>query len=83
LQETAQLVKDAGQKCVIYCGDIRDEERCKDIVERAYSDFGSVDILVNNAAFQVGAMVCCLCLAVHGVRCVAAAALHSSVDGMT
>ena len=33
-------------------GDIADQQHCKSIVERAVSEFGQLDILVNNAAFQ-------------------------------
>jgi hypothetical protein len=37
---------------VLVPGDIADPQHCKDIVERAVSEFGKLDILVNNAAFQ-------------------------------
>ncbi len=51
-QETVRVVEDAGRKAVAYPGDIRDEEFCKSLIERTVEDLGSIDILVNNAAFQ-------------------------------
>ncbi|GAB2596076.1 oxidoreductase [Paractinoplanes abujensis] len=51
--DTAQLIEKAGQKAVRVPGDIRDEEHCKTIVERAVAELGGVDILVNNAAYQM------------------------------
>ena len=52
-RDTAQLVEKAGRKAVTVAGDIRDEEHCTTLVERAVSDLGGLDILVNNAAFQM------------------------------
>jgi NAD(P)-dependent dehydrogenase (short-subunit alcohol dehydrogenase family) len=52
-RETAQLVEKAGRKAVTVPGDIRDEGHCMSIVERAVSDLGGLDILVNNAAYQM------------------------------
>lgn len=52
-KESAKLVEEAGQKAVLMPGDIGDEDHCKKIVEKAISEFGQVDILVNNAAFQM------------------------------
>lgn len=34
-------------------GDIRDEGHCTTLVERAVNDLGGLDILVNNAAYQM------------------------------
>jgi NAD(P)-dependent dehydrogenase (short-subunit alcohol dehydrogenase family) len=51
--ETARVVEAAGRRCVRVAGDIRDESQCKRIVERAVEEFGRLDILVNNAAFQM------------------------------
>ncbi|KAG5177098.1 putative oxidoreductase [Tribonema minus] len=51
--ETAQLVKDAGRKCIIVPGDIRHEDRCKGLAERCVRELGGIDILVNNAAYQM------------------------------
>jgi NAD(P)-dependent dehydrogenase (short-subunit alcohol dehydrogenase family) len=52
-QETAQLIEKAGRKAVRVPGDIRDEEHCKAIIDRAVSELGGIDILVNNAAYQM------------------------------
>ena len=34
-------------------GDIRDEGHCRDLIERTFQQFGRLDVLVNNAAFQM------------------------------
>ncbi len=52
-KETAALIEKAGRKAVAIPGDISDEQHCKAIVDRAVKEFGSIDILVNNAAFQM------------------------------
>ncbi len=51
--ETARAVEDAGRRCVRVPGDIQDEAHCVRLVERAVGEFGHLDILVNNAAFQM------------------------------
>jgi len=52
-KETARFVEEAGRKAVLMPGDIQQEEHCKQIVNRAVEEFGQLDILVNNAAFQM------------------------------
>jgi len=52
-ESTAELVRQAGRKAVLVKGDIRSEEHCKSIIEKAVAEFGQIDILVNNAAFQM------------------------------
>lgn len=52
-QETARLIEAAGQKAVLVAGDIREEEHCRLIIDKAVLEFGGIDILVNNAAFQM------------------------------
>lgn len=52
-QETAKWVEEAGQKAVLLAGDISEEAHCKKIVQRAVEEFGQVDVLVNNAAYQM------------------------------
>jgi len=52
-QATVQLIEKAGRKAVAVPGDIREEAHCTAIVEKALSDLGGVDILVNNAAYQM------------------------------
>ena len=52
-KETAKHVEQAGRKAVLVPGDIQEEEHCKALVKRALEEFGGVDILVNNAAYQM------------------------------
>lgn len=52
-RETARWVEQAGRKAVKLPGDIRDEQHCNQIIDRAFEQFGKLDILVNNAAFQM------------------------------
>ncbi|MGY1886260.1 SDR family oxidoreductase [Blastococcus sp. SYSU DS0753] len=52
-QNTAKYVEQAGRKCVLVPGDISDRAHCKTIIPKAVEEFGRVDILVNNAAFQM------------------------------
>jgi len=52
-QETARWVEQAGRKAVLAPGDISKEAHCKTLVERAVNELGGLDILVNNAAFQM------------------------------
>lgn len=51
-QETARWVARAGRSALRLPGDIRDERHCESLVERTFDEFGRLDILVNNAAFQ-------------------------------
>ena len=51
--ETVRLVGQAGQKILCVPGDISNEETCVDIIEAIVKEFGRLDILVNNAAFQM------------------------------
>jgi hypothetical protein len=52
-RETARVVEKAGRKCLTVPGDIREEAHCQEVVRRAKEEFGRLDILVNNAAFQM------------------------------
>ena len=50
--ETVRLVTEAGRKAVAVRGDIGGEPHCRALVDRAFQEFGRLDVLVNNAAFQ-------------------------------
>jgi NAD(P)-dependent dehydrogenase (short-subunit alcohol dehydrogenase family) len=52
-QETARVVEEAGRKAVRVPGDVRDEAHCQDIVQKAVEEFGRIDVLINNAAYQM------------------------------
>ncbi len=52
-QLTADVIKDAGQKVLLMPGDISEEKHCRQMVERVVEEFGGIDILVNNAAYQM------------------------------
>jgi len=52
-RDTAKYVEDAGRTCVLVAGDLADRTHAKTIIPKAVEAFGKVDILVNNAAFQM------------------------------
>ena len=52
-QDTKRLVEEAGRSAVLVPGDVADPEHCRRIVQTAVDEFGRVDVLVNNAAFQM------------------------------
>jgi NAD(P)-dependent dehydrogenase (short-subunit alcohol dehydrogenase family) len=52
-QDTARYVEEAGRKCVLVAGDLSDRAHAKTIIPKAVEAFGKVDVLVNNAAFQM------------------------------
>ena len=51
-RQVVQLVEDAGRKAVAVPGDIADEGFCRQLVERAVSELGGIDVLVNVAGKQ-------------------------------
>ena len=52
-KDTAEWVKKAGRKAVLISGDLADPAHCRAVIARAVEGFGKIDILVNNAAFQM------------------------------
>lgn len=52
-KETAKWVEEAGRKAVLIPGDISEEGHCIHIIDQAVEAFGQIDILVNNAAYQM------------------------------
>jgi NAD(P)-dependent dehydrogenase (short-subunit alcohol dehydrogenase family) len=51
--ETVRVVEASGRKAVALAGDLTDEAFCREIVERTVNELGGIDILVNNAAYQM------------------------------
>jgi NAD(P)-dependent dehydrogenase (short-subunit alcohol dehydrogenase family) len=51
-RETCRWVSDAGRRAVALPGDIREEAHCTRMIDCAFDEFGRLDILVNNAAYQ-------------------------------
>ena len=49
---TKSYVEEEGQKCYLISGDISRESFCKNSVDKVHKQFGSLDIIVNNAAVQ-------------------------------
>jgi len=52
-QETARWVEQAGRQCLLLPGDLAHKVHCRALVEKTVERFGRIDILVNNAAFQM------------------------------
>ncbi|WP_373055767.1 SDR family oxidoreductase [Zunongwangia sp. H14] len=50
--ETKKMVEKEGQKCLIIEGDLKNEDFCKQSIQKCLSEFNKIDILVNNAAVQ-------------------------------
>lgn len=52
-EKTAELVREAGRRAVLVPGDLTSEEMCREVAARANEEFGRIDVLVNNAGFQM------------------------------
>ncbi|MFF4982955.1 SDR family oxidoreductase [Streptomyces sp. NPDC001046] len=51
--ETVRLVESAGRRAVAVSCDIREEDNCRALIDSAVQEFGRIDVLVNNAAYQM------------------------------
>jgi NAD(P)-dependent dehydrogenase (short-subunit alcohol dehydrogenase family) len=52
-EETKRVIEnEEGRRCILIKGDVSDPAFCREAVERTVAEFGHLDILVNNAAFQ-------------------------------
>ncbi|MDG6348940.1 SDR family oxidoreductase [Luteimonas sp. 8-5] len=49
---TKAAVEEEGRRCIAVAGDVRDPYFCERVVKRAVKEFGRLDVLVNNAAYQ-------------------------------
>lgn len=52
-QDTRQWVEKAGRKAVLMDGDVADKAHCHAIIDRAVEEWGRIDVLVSNAAYQM------------------------------
>lgn len=52
-RDVARHVEEAGRRCVLMPGDLADAAHCRAVIDRAVQEFGGIDILVNNAAYQM------------------------------
>jgi NAD(P)-dependent dehydrogenase (short-subunit alcohol dehydrogenase family) len=54
-KDTCEAVEAEGRRCIMIAGDVSDRDFCEEAVARTVKELGRLDILVNNAAFQVHA----------------------------
>lgn len=52
-QETKRLVEANGSKCHLLATDLTDKDNCKKVIDKALERLGGIDILFNNAAYQM------------------------------
>ena len=50
--ETRDAIQAEGRRALLLPGDVTDSDYCEECVDKTVNEFGSLDILVNNAAFQ-------------------------------
>ncbi|GJL64744.1 MAG: NAD(P)-dependent oxidoreductase [Nitrospirales bacterium] len=51
-RETQKWIEQAGRRALLMSGDLQDPNHCRQVVKQAVQEFGSLNILVNNAAFH-------------------------------
>lgn len=51
LQDTKQLIESLGRRCLAVAGDVTEYADCERVVSETMSEFGRIDVLVNNAGW--------------------------------
>ena len=51
-EETKRAVEKEGRRCLLIAGDVTSAAFCREAVEKTVKEYGRLDILVNNAAYQ-------------------------------
>jgi NAD(P)-dependent dehydrogenase (short-subunit alcohol dehydrogenase family) len=51
--ETRRWVEEAGRRCLVQRFDVRSRQECQGFVDRVREELGRIDVLVNNAAYQM------------------------------
>ncbi|MDM4015207.1 SDR family oxidoreductase [Roseiconus lacunae] len=51
-EQTANLVDDCGVRSAVFQSDLTSESNCQELINNSVNELGSIDILVNNAAYQ-------------------------------
>lgn len=52
-EETRRWVEEAGRRCLLQKLDVRERRECEDFARRVKDELGRIDVLVNNAAYQM------------------------------
>lgn len=52
-KDTQKWIEESGRQSLLITGDIRSEKHCKKIIDKTIEKFGKIDVLVNNAAYQM------------------------------
>lgn len=51
-EETKRCIEAEGRRCITLAGDVKEMAFCQQAVDKVVAEFGRLDVLVNNAAFQ-------------------------------
>ena len=52
-EETRRHVEEAGRRALLISGDLADPDHCREVIAKAVEEFGRIDVLVSNAAYQM------------------------------
>ncbi|MCT1615637.1 SDR family oxidoreductase [Kocuria marina] len=52
-RDVARYIEEAGRKAVLVAGDLSEAAHCRAVIAKAVEEFGKVDVLVSNAAYQM------------------------------